>query len=314
MDLFDALLFSLISLLASSASSALGLLARLLVGLFATVFVTCEAPQVLNIDAFFAVHGWCSTRRLGAEPRPADGVHFSLAGGLVVAVRATAPAGGGPATTYTVYVLTGRKKFNSRFGGAAGEVEEAHIVALSPWNQSMSSSFLKAPPARELQAGAASLLAKNYLRDGRCSALVCGPTGAGKSSLGRQLAAALAAPGVAPLVVRGFDPTAPGLTLEFAVDTPSASRPIILMIDEFDNAVEFAERTAAGGGAGREQTRALAETPPALTSMLDRLGEMKHVIVIATSNKKLAELADKYGRYIRRGRLDIHFTWHENEY
>lgn len=92
--------------------------------------------------------------------------------------------------------------------------------------------------------------------------------------------------------------------------TPCADRQvvsvkIVLLFDEFDTAIDFAEKPKEGKG----DAKSLADSPATLLSLLDRINRIDHLIVIASTNKTNAEMTTGvYARYTRKGRLDMHVT------
>jgi SpoVK/Ycf46/Vps4 family AAA+-type ATPase len=136
--------------------------------------------------------------------------------------------------------------------------------------------------------------------------LICGPMGTGKSTIGELLAVELKNVLKLPTeVVKNMDLTLKGLLLEDVFATPTLGSPVVLMLDEFDTTIEHAESEKSGKGEGTS----LAETPTSLLSLLDRLNRTPYLVVIATSNRTVAEMTAStsiYGRYTRAGRIDIH--------
>lgn len=299
-----------------SAAALLPALFRALLFLVARVDVVSGASRVAALDRHLAETGWCTARLLGTARLPADGVHFltDTLLGLVVAHRRTENLSrGGTETRWTLYTLRSGgsrscETLRAKLLGDPRDVSVRFVFAPVPWRTSTTTLRLPPPSAAYAwQAAAVEKLLEAYRRDGRVSALICGPRGTGKTTVGELLAAALSRETrVAPEVVRGFDLAAPGLLPEDAFDTPTESSPVVLMLDELDAAIDHAE---SGPAERKGEGSALADTPTSLLGALDFLGKIPYLVVIATSNRSLPEMAagPSYARYTRPGRLDHHF-------
>jgi hypothetical protein len=117
--------------------------------------------------------------------------------------------------------------------------------------------------------------------------LIAGPSGCGKSQVARLAAVKIKAccPGTRPIVVEGFSLIMPGLGLFDHVLTlrSDPSVPIVLLIDEYDVAVEHAEV----GDAPRGEYRCLAQNKTSLCQFLDDLADTPNIYTVFTTNKPL---------------------------
>lgn len=310
MELIDAIM---LSAFAGALPALVAALFWTIVHTLAVALVVAEPAQVSNFDRILAESGWCSRRRVGPSQLPASGYHLvMLRGGLVVARRdETAAARENTAISYTVYVFGAMavSELQRRLGGNTLDVVARYIYAPMPWRVT-SSAVRCAPPAisKPWQAEAVRALLREYELHGRVSALVCGAPGLGKSTVGMLLAKAIQTELRArPEVVMNLDLTMRGITPEDVFHTPTSSTPVVLMMDEFDTTVKFAEGAAERTGKGEGVS--LAETPSALLAILDRFNITEHLIIIATSNLGMAEMeAGVYQRYTRKGRFDVHLV------
>lgn len=150
---------------------------------------------------------------------------------------------------------------------------------------------------------------KSYTTANKVSVLISGGPGVGKSTIGELLAAEMKKKlCVAPEVVKCLDLTAPGFLLEDALKTSTVTTPVILMLDEFDTTIDYAERDRSKDGRSNEGI-SLANTPTSLLGLLDRMNKIHHFIIIATTNQTLAEMtSNKYERHTRNGRFNMHIT------
>lgn len=312
MELLATILYSL---LISTLVGVLPAVFRTVAVLLAKVLVVSEQSQVSMMDRILAETGWCTARSLGPARLPSDGAHFAYLRGPVVAVRSSEARGrGGDAHSYRVYVFgrAAAEALRDRLTGDPRDVVLRYVYAPAPWRIT-TVTLRSAPPtpARAWQARVVGALLEQYRARGRATALVCGSMGTGKSSLGELLAAAIQLElKRSPEVVKNLNLATKGLILEDAFDRPTPNSPVILMLDEFDSAVDHAERASLKDGDKREGS-SLAETPTDLLTALDRINLTEHLVVIATTNRTLEEMTDVraiYARYTRPGRLDLHCT------
>jgi DNA polymerase III delta prime subunit len=138
------------------------------------------------------------------------------------------------------------------------------------------------------------------------STIISGPPGCGKTTLGVLVARMIKSVGVEPELVGNMDFQIPDMDLSSAYGHPSAVRPTILMLNEFDGAIKYAERSREGqNGASKN---CLADTPSSLLNAIDFMSKTRYLIIIATSNLKIKELTSGiYERYFRQGRFNNHY-------
>lgn len=305
MELFDALIMTVVL---GAATPFIAVLARTLLGAIATVIVVREQAQVSSLDRILAEMGWCTARTLSPGRPPAEGCHFLFLRGPVVALRTRATsARGDERSAYELYTFgaAAAQAVSARLSGDPRDITLRYVYAPAPWRTCTVTTRAAPPPrAHPWQDQVIRQIESAFATNGRASALVCGAPGLGKSTLGELLADALQSRSrLAAEVVKNLDLTARGLLLEDVYDTPVPNSPVILVLDEFDAAVEYAERAERGDG----EAAALAETPTVLLTLLDRLGRTPHLIVLATSNRPLSEMTTgRFARYTRAGRLDLH--------
>jgi hypothetical protein len=299
----------LVSLLVGLVPQVLGAIIAVLVRLLAHVIVVGQYSQVSNMDRLLADIGWCSARTLNPGRTPADGIHFLFMRGPAIAVRSSnASERGGVSRVYTIYATgPAAEAIRGRLVGNPRDIDCVYVYSPSAWRTS-ATMVKQSPPASAYhwQKNAVKELMGRYRCSSRVTTLVCGGPGVGKSSLGELLAVEMKTTlKVSPEVVKNMDLTAKGQLLDDAFGTPTELTPVILMLDEFDATVDSAE--SRGDQNKQREGASLAETPTALLTLLDRLGNTRHLIVIATSNKPLSEMeAGTYARYTRKGRLDCH--------
>jgi hypothetical protein len=308
MELLETIL---VSLLVGASASLMAVLGRALLHLVTHVIEVGEQAQVSVLDRHLAEAGWCSSRHLSPGRLPAAGVHFAFLRGPVIAHRtSTKSRMGGTDHGYKIYAIgsSAAVAIAEKLTGNPRDVIVRYVYAPAPWRTSTVTMRCSPPLSvyRWQEAAIDTIVCEYRMRD-HASALVCGGMGIGKSTLGELIAVQLKKTlKVSPEVIKNFDLTSKGLLLEDGFDTPTPNSPIILMLDEFDTTVDCAENSGQKEGDAREGA-SLADTPTTLLALLDRLNRTPNLIVIATSNKGVTEMAGgAYARYTRKGRLDLH--------
>jgi DNA polymerase III delta prime subunit len=142
----------------------------------------------------------------------------------------------------------------------------------------------------------------HYNQHGRAVALLHGPTGTGKSIMGLLLAKNLSAN-----FCNTLKPWQPGDMLgEFYADIePTTDKPLILVFDEFDNAIISIHE-------GIPPNPKIPISVPDKTGwnrMLDEIhwGLYPHMILLLISNRSPDFISNLDPSYIRKGRVDMTF-------
>ena len=274
----------------------------LIVYLLATQIRVSEAGQVISLDRIIAKIGWCSAIKLKPGMPPSDGFHIIINWKqFTIAIKSTAAGTreSPPKSTYILYVIYGVKNITNKLIGEG--VLVSYVTQPATYRTTVST--FRTPfigNARSWQQKMIPSIMAEYKKQRNCSVLICGPPGVGKSTIGELLAKKMIDDlQVDPIVIKNLNITSSGLTLEDAFDTPSSDNPIILMLDEFDVAVKYAnqEKNKSGG-----EGCSMAENPTLLLGLLDRLNKTPNLILITSSNEKV-ESFEK--RVIRKGRISL---------
>ncbi len=255
-----------------------------------------------KLDRYIADHGYMSAVKFSHVKTPDDGYHgFIMWSGRW-------PTGIVFVHKYdcvnNLYIIgRGFDAIKEKILGDPARLSETHVS----WMDGDSNEYVRYVmplTPHDWQEQVVLKMLKQYDSGEHVSALVCGPPGCGKSSLGLIFAAHLKNRGTDPQVYRGIDFTTPGCVPNNIYCVPTLNSPVILVLDEIDTTINFAEDTDKN-----IHNASPADTQTRLLNLIDRLSSTDNLIIIYTSNKPLSMFRDqsaKYQRYVRIGRTDLH--------
>jgi hypothetical protein len=314
MDIFETLI---VTFVVGGAPAALWMMLRFLLGLIINTSIISDKMQISALDRHLAKNGWCSSRMFDFSGMPSEGVHAlfmwskNVPSGIMIACKwYDQNAEHSKKLKYTIYWMgRGAADMRRAIIGNPNAIKIRNVYMPSPWRTSIDISYTMPPEKlKPWQCSVVDQIVTAYATRSRVSYLVCGPPGCGKSTLGEIVASRLKGIGVTPEVVKNGDLTTANLLLEDLYDMPTPGTPIILMLDEFDGTVKYAERDTSKDQSGAREAICLANTPTLLLSTLDQLARTSNLIVIATSNLELNVLrTGMYQRYTRVGRMDKYY-------
>lgn len=274
---------------------------------------------------------------LGANKTPMNTWWIKWVNGIMIIIRSnTIMTHGNSVKTYTIWgTKTGIKNITSSIKKSNEDNDEgpsecamcnvAYFTSVSPWD----SDFDTVSEALPIRGGDESLFptrkmtnqskvvdriydtyecrTNKWLSTKRSLGVILfGPPGNGKTNVAKFLSHKMATilPKCKPLVVFGYDLTAPGVAMKelWSVNI-SRKTPVILVLDEIDKAFEFADR-----GSGPSKFMAMAQNKSRLNLILDRFERTDWLVVIGTTNIDYASAVKMYPSYIRNGRFDIKIT------
>lgn len=275
----------------------------LLICLLSTKIVVRRADQVSALDAHLERHGYCTAR--APSGAPAEGLHFATAKGYMIAQKLREPSDRGThRTSYVIYVFTAAAVHAyGRVLTSAAPQRVTFISPLNAWNAKVCSYDLEPLGApRPWQAAACDEILSQF-RTARCSScLVTGSPGTGKSALGEFVAERCRSKGDDAKLIYGFDLTSAGLAIDDYIKDASADSPVIMVLDEIDTAIDYATDTTRNN---KGSVTAHAENITRLHVLLDRLNRHRGLILIATTNRTLAEFKESSPAFIREGRFAL---------
>ncbi len=290
-----------LALLIGVAGRVLNTILSIVIWIFCHVQRINDRHAVAHISSLLSKHGFCSARSYPSGV-PSDGMHVLRRGKSIVVARLQSAESSRGSTTkwYTLYII-----------GFIGCVEEKNAGTITvrymdcpaAWRTITSSIQVRPPTARKWQRHAADILSKEFTKRGTASMIISGAPGIGKSTMGIVLAASLKRRGLTPAVVQGLDLLAKGLSIDDATDPlPTKNEPLIIMLDEFDTAIEHALSSKKGDA----EAITMAESKGRLVALLDRLSSTIGVIVIATTNVPISEMREdpKKAPFLRKGRFN----------
>lgn len=297
--------------LSQQAASILHRLIEAISWLFVTVRIVEFTQDVTTLEKHMRTFAYTTSKT--TRGLPGNGMHFLPVFAAVCYKTTVVSAYNGSRCQlyYNVYIPRLKflvDKFDAMIQAGA---ESDLIIEYASQISAHQTSFtrVKEMPLgtpRTWQADATNQIVGAFEKSGfgqRCSVLVSGPPGIGKTSLGTFVGMELIKRkmGVTPIVFF-FDPTAKGF--DFFAALPTGDEDIVVaMLDEYDAIVKYAESGVEQQGNSEYQSMARSEN--AWLAYLDRLGRTRKVILIATTNTPISELPQKY---VRPGRLDIHIT------
>jgi hypothetical protein len=270
--------------------------------LLVNVSITSD-KMIRDIDKFLVDTSKNTDICQSSTKKPTNSFHIRFIGyGFIIAVRTSTTNYRGSSESYMIHgTKLAVEKLQGQIGDTDTKIAEVLKLKISnfestgPWN----TSFITAdeePYFATAFSGQELCIEKIATSK---SIFLCGEPGVGKTNVALFLAKKLTAQ-----LVFGYDLTAPGVSLDDLWRLcPSENAPVILVLDEIDGA--FA---CANANNRAKEHRCLAQNKTALNTLFDRFERTKHLIILATSNKRFSELVELYPSYIRKGRFDSCFT------
>ena len=280
------------------------------------IFTTKDGSQGKKMDNIVS-KGWCESRELSPSLPPGSGTHFVWIKGPVIVMKNSGGGGGGfgrrgpssmegSSSRYTIYCPRFTKsssEIQELLLGGAKKINILWVESGNSYNFSTTSSESIAPKPFRWQQSLAENVCSVYSKKERVSILLCGAPGLGKTSSCNAIALVLRQTlNVEPIIVRGVSLTQTGFTLG-EINSPTSKKPVILIIDEIDSSIKYAEEQKEKCG----EFRSIAKDPTSMLSFLDRVNETSGYVLLLTSNLDADEfICDKsiYHRYTRKGRVD----------
>jgi len=286
-------------------------------------------------------HAYCSSINYHPHKRPSEGWHVMLWKGrfYVVQYSRSHPANGGVLEEYRVYILrlgTGdplllKETITAQVGyGPNSYLFLPHTAGFPVMRRLERQPYIDG--LHTWQKAVCEMAIKYYNEhDRRCSLLVCGPPGTGKSTLAEIIAwkmtrihpAGSRESDIVPILFTGLS-LMTAIHHEHYDHRPSLPEeaPFILAVDEIDVAVKCAYRDEKGEEAPspsqqpQQQQRcapgSVAENPSSLHGALDRYAKEKHTLFVATTNWTQEHVTDeRYARCFRPGRFHLR-VWVES--
>ena len=290
-------------------------LMRPILSLFGTFVTVDELRRTQLIDRLIVEKGRPSSFELSSETVP--GFDFHLISLRQLVSKPHAPPGLvivhkrqvaiNPFNSYNQYELfvlaalpesTIIKLIRDSLDGDANQIT-VEFSEMPTASGSRRTPIVESPPGHpfDWQVGAVQSTLRLYNQTKRASVLVHGKSGSGKSTLPMFIAEAMKRTlNVNPLVRTGVSWTTPGGCVADLLQGASRSRPLIVVLDEFQVVVDHAvEKTERG-----ERATSLAKDSQKLRSTLDMINRFDYVLLVATTTRPIEEFESDF---VRDGRF-----------
>jgi hypothetical protein len=310
MDLLETILVTMLASLASRLIGAIWVIVDLLVHIVINVSTVSNWTQICTIDIILAKRGCCLVRYLDYSNIPDTGIHFLITRkwifptGFLMAIKSE--------TVYTLYWCgSGIKDLRYEILGDPNQIFERIVNVMNPSGRVTIRRIL--PPGKPMswQKTIIDQLLSDYHKSNSARIIISGPPGCGKTTIGSLIANCIKSGYNEPVLVSNMNFQIRDLDLSNAFNKPTVSEPIILMLNEFDGAIKYAERQ---DNKTSGSVNCLADSPGVLLNVIDQLSTTPYLIVIATTNLPITEITSGiYGRYTRPGRFDYHFEVHDQD-
>ena len=312
MDVLSVIQMAIVAAIVGSSTTFIHIMMQIIAVVLAYVLHVNEEHKVTAIDYELGKHGICSCRIAGPNNLPSNGIHFIYLSGPIIAIRSTMARGnhGENVTSYMLYILGAAafKKIDKLINGDSQNITLCYIDSMVPWNVQKTTTRVSAIEGNpyDWQTPIINDINTDYRTKKRASIVMSGPPGCGKSMLAEFLAVEMRKLfNVDPIVIKNFNPMTKGVSLNIVLGYPTEDNPVIIVIDEFDRIVDFAETKRDE----KTDSSAIASNRQTLLGCLDRLNRTSFVVTIATTNKPLESFnTDEKSAYIRTGRIDHHYT------
>lgn len=297
-------------------------LLRCLINLFCHCIIINDQNQCNIMDKLLSDYGICTSRIMDSIFSPADGIHFmnyNILKGFLIAFKKSDKS----IVTYELYIF-GNEFRNYICNNVVGNFNDITLVNIcvnvSSWRKSVSSLYNCQYTAYEWQNETIKKLIKLYENTKKASIALCGKPNTGKSSLSDLISNEFKNTlKISSVIIKGIDLKHRGYVIEDYGYFPNDKRPLIIVLDEFDIFIDYAERNTDIDQKNENLSnttldessntcKCLAQDPSTFLGFLDRINKTPYIVMIATTNKTLAEINDKkskYYRYFRQGRFDI---------
>lgn len=278
---------------------------------FKLVYVHSSTDEKLanSIKAKLSEQVWCFTKIIGVNSGIGKGPFFSTQYFVLGLMHhEIIRMNQGEKFSFSIHMICSEetlKKLEGSEENCGASVKVFNYDAARPFGHSLVMSKLNNFPV--IESFQQSKIVKALLRDVNigAGALIVGPPGSGKSHIAEIFARKLVEKGISPNLVYGFDPTIKGANFELisSKTKPSEKSPLIIAMDEFDKLI-----LKAHNGLQSEYHNFLVSDKPTLSNFMDKLGNSKHIVYIATSNEPLSWFEKKENEYVvREGRISHKF-------
>lgn len=306
MDIWYIYSLVIISTIVPAVTKLLEILFDRLIHIVFHIRYTYDDSQQKTIKHYLRDRGYCAARSLRGN-RTGDGLHYVQIEGYHVFVRCIFRDHN---LLRVVYIYTFSKKALALVEKymlleAFDSVEKSYIYMRNSQVMVSTSSYKQLGAPKQWQKNVIDQILAYYDKNITASVLIYGPVGIGKSCIAEFIAIALHKQNKIPTYFCNFNPSTPGMFIdEFAIYQTEADTPVILVMDEFDSAVNIAKKAGENEKAISRNTNSHASSKAELCSLLDRLARSPNYLTIATTNQPIKDFPEAY---IRQGRFHLKF-------
>lgn len=287
----EFLAFIIIPFLLDGAKHLFGLI----LGITGNLMYLRRDSEVERLDDWLAEHGYCTFR--DPDGSASGGLHAGRLGrGWFITYRQRVNI-----TSYnshehhSVFIWRCHREFQTVVQGDPDGLRSLTVSCPCAGVFDLNSDNIRfREPEYPWQSTVMAEILAEYRRTDTSAAIILGPSGTGKTTLGFVIArylkksASIAGTKCEPVVLASCSPQMPGMNLQACLPhNPTAKRPFILVINELDKLIEQAELGKVDHSMG---TPSPSSSKGTFLDFIDGIRRKPHVILIATSNS--TELAD----------------------
>jgi hypothetical protein len=262
-------------------------LLSIVLGLTGHLIYLDRDSEVERLDDWLAKNGYCTYR--DTDGSALGGLHAGRLGrGFFITYRARVQLTmNNSRDHHSVFIWRAHREFREVVCGDLDGLRNLVVNCPMPgWFDLNTEQIRVRDPYRPWQLGTVIRIMTGYDACNTSGALVTGRSGTGKTTLGYMVARWFKDyRGINATVIAAFNPQLPGMNLQQCLThTPTATRPFVVVINEWDKIIEQAEEDRSDSANGN--TPSPASSKGTLLDLIDGIRRKPYVILIATANSR----------------------------